>query len=58
MTPLRHALTDYLAMRRALGYRLVRAETLLAQFVAYVEGRGSTRCAPTRRWRGRPSPPA
>ena len=40
MTPLRHALTDYLAMRRALGYRLVRAETLLAQFVAYGEGRG------------------
>jgi integrase len=42
MTPLRHALANYLAMRRALGYRLVRAEKLLGQFVTYVEGRGDT----------------
>lgn len=40
MTPWRHALSEYLAMRRALGYRLVRAETLLGQFLSYVEARG------------------
>jgi hypothetical protein len=42
MTPLRHALAEYLAMRRALGYRLVRAEKLLGQFLTYVEARGDT----------------
>ena len=42
MTPLRRALADYLAMRRALGYRLARAEKLLAQFLAYLEDRGET----------------
>ena len=29
MTSLRQALADYLAMRRAMGYRLARAEKLL-----------------------------
>ena len=43
MTPLRRALADYLAMRRALGYRLARAEKLLAQFLAYLEDCGETR---------------
>lgn len=42
MTPLRRALVDYLAMRRALGYRLVRAEALLGQFLTFVEARGET----------------
>lgn len=40
MNVLRQALTDYLAVRRALGYRLARAEKLLAQFLAFVEDRG------------------
>lgn len=40
MSPLRQALADYLAVRRILGYRLVRAEKLLAQFLTYVEARG------------------
>ena len=40
MTPLRQALADYLAVRRALGYRLARAEKLLNQFLAFVEDRG------------------
>ncbi len=31
MTALRQALADYLAVRRVLGYRLVRTEKLLAQ---------------------------
>ena len=39
MSALRQALADYLAVRRVLGYRLVRAEKLLAQFLAYVEDR-------------------
>lgn len=42
MTPLRHALTDYLAMRRALGYQLARAEKLLGQFLTYLEDLGET----------------
>jgi hypothetical protein len=40
MSPLRQALQDYLAVRRALGYRLQRPEKLLAQFLTYVEARG------------------
>ena len=40
MNVLRQALADYLAVRRALGYRLARAEKLLAQFLDFVEDRG------------------
>jgi integrase len=40
MNALRQALADYLAVRRVLGYRLVRGEKLLAQFLTYVEARG------------------
>ena len=40
MNALRQALADYLAVRRILGYRLVRAEKLLAQFLTFVEERG------------------
>src|SRR5437879_11795248 len=39
MNPLRRTLIDYLAVRRALGYKLKRAEKLLAQFLTYVENR-------------------
>jgi len=42
MTSLRHALADDLAMRRALGDQLARAERLLAQFLTYVEDLGET----------------
>lgn len=42
MNFLRQALADYLAVRRALGYRLARAEKLLAQFLAFVEDRGES----------------
>jgi integrase len=41
MNPLRQTLTDYLTIRRALGYKLVRAGKLLAQFVTYLEGIGA-----------------
>ena len=40
MSALRQALTDYLAMRRALGYKLDKTERLLGQFVSFVEDRG------------------
>ena len=40
MSALHQALADYLAVRRVLGYRLVRAEKLLTQFLAFVEERG------------------
>ena len=39
MNVLRQALADYLAVRRVLGYRLARAEKLLAQFLTFVEDR-------------------
>ena len=39
MSALRQALTDYLAMRRALGYKLDKTERLLGQFVSFVEER-------------------
>lgn len=37
MTRLRRALVDYLAVRRALGYKLDKPARLLDQFLAYVE---------------------
>ena len=39
MIVLRHALGDYLHVRRALGYKLARSEKLLAQFLTFVEDR-------------------
>jgi integrase len=41
MSPLRQALADYLAVRRALGYKLAYAEKLLGQFVSYLENAGA-----------------
>lgn len=40
MSPLHEALADYLAMRRALGYKLEREAKLLPQFLDFVEDRG------------------
>ncbi len=39
MNALRKALADYFAVRRALGYKLYRAEKLLGQFLTFVEDR-------------------
>jgi integrase/recombinase XerD len=43
MSPLRQALADYLSVRRAMGFKLERAERLLAQFIAYLHERGADR---------------
>jgi len=40
MSDLRHALDDYLAIRRALGFKLDRPERLLADFVRHMEAGG------------------
>ena len=40
--PLRDALDDYLALRRALGFRLATAGRLLGQFVSWLEDRGAS----------------
>jgi integrase len=40
--PLQEQLTTYLALRRALGYRLVRPEKLLTQFLAHLERNAET----------------
>ena len=42
MSHLRNALTDYLTLRRALGYKMDKAERLLGQFVAFAEDRAET----------------
>ena len=42
MSHLRNALADYLTMRRALGYKMDKAERLLGQFVAFAKDRGET----------------
>jgi integrase len=41
--PLREGLADYLALRRALGYRLARPEKLLSQFLDHLEQAGEAR---------------
>jgi hypothetical protein len=41
MSPLRQARAGYLAVRRSLGYKLDRAEKLLAQFITYLEQAGA-----------------
>ena len=43
MSPLRQALADYLTVRRALGYKLERAEKLLGQYLDYLTQRGEER---------------
>ncbi|MDK1011575.1 MAG: hypothetical protein QGM48_11020, partial [Actinomycetota bacterium] len=40
MSDLPNALADYLALRRSLGYKLVRGGQVLAEFVDYLEGCG------------------
>lgn len=40
MNPLRDALAEYLAVRRAVGYKLVTAERQLSEFLDYLEARG------------------
>jgi integrase len=42
MSRLRQALADYLVVRRALGFKLQRAEKLLDQLLTYVEACGET----------------
>ena len=42
MSNLRNSLVDYLSMRRALGYKMDKAERLLGQFVTFAEDRGET----------------
>ena len=41
--PLHEGLADYLALRRALGYRLARPEKLLGQFLDHLEHTGQSR---------------
>src|SRR5829696_615917 len=41
MSGLRDAAEDYLAVRRAMGFKLARGEGLLFDFVEFVEAQGS-----------------
>ena len=43
MSPLHNSLTDYLRMRRALGYKLERAEKLLRQYLDHLDRLGEQR---------------
>jgi integrase len=40
---LRQELANYLALRRAMGYRMARPEKLLGQFLDFLQSRGQTR---------------
>jgi len=42
MSALGRAAADYLAVRRALGFKLVECEKQLADFVAYMEAAGAS----------------
>jgi len=42
MKKLRKAVRDYLALRRALGFKLERAEVGLSDFVSFLEGQGTS----------------
>jgi integrase len=42
MSPLSHAVQEYLALRRALGYKLKLHGLLLPQFVEFLESRGAS----------------
>lgn len=48
MSTLQHTLTDYLELRRELGYKLARAEKLLGQFLAFLEETGSAQLSTER----------
>ena len=43
MTPLEQQAADYLRIRRALGFKLERAEKLLAQYLAHLDATGQDR---------------
>ena len=44
MTPLRHAATDYLGLRRALGFKLRANEDALIEFTDFLDRRGVSFC--------------
>jgi len=58
MTGLEQHLTGYLAVRRALGYKLDRAEKLLTQFVSWLEDRGERSITTARALEWATLPPA
>ena len=43
MIDLHQAIADYFAVRRALGYKLIRSEKMLKLFLAFMEHKGETR---------------
>jgi len=43
MIDLHQAMADYFAVRRALGYKLIRSEKMLKLFLAFMEHKGETR---------------
>jgi integrase len=45
--PMQGELADYLALRRALGYRMVRPEKLLGQFLDHLDSEGQSRITVT-----------
>ena len=50
---IRSALEDYLALRRALGFKLKSTGRLLGQFVEHLEEKGPAPSPSTKRWPGR-----
>ena len=52
MTGLRQAVDDYLRLRRSLGHQMNEAEYLLADFAAFLDGRGELTVTVNAAWTG------
>ena len=54
MNTLHQALTEYLKLRRAFGYKLDRLETRLRRFLSFLDGKGTSRITTAMAVRGHP----
>ena len=57
MNPLAKGIRDYLALRRGLGFKLVRHEAGLKEFASFLARKRSSHIPLPWHWSGRPSMP-
>jgi hypothetical protein len=55
MNPLAKGIEDYLALRRGLGFKLVRHETVLKEFASFLARKRDLTLQSRWLWSGRPS---
>ena len=56
MTDFQAAAGEYLALRRALGFKLIQAERILRSFTSYLHEQEHRRSRPGSPWNGRSCP--